>query len=74
MRWIVVLFTVILVGVAAKLDLSSICIANCGQCKRMLGPFFKGPACATMCLRTNGVISPDCNDPLTVKAYLKRLF
>ncbi|BES91935.1 eclosion hormone [Nesidiocoris tenuis] len=74
MRWIFIFATAILCGVAAKHDLSSICIMNCGQCKRMLGQFFRGPACAITCLKTNGLVSPDCNDPLTVKVYLKKLY
>ncbi|KAG8258760.1 eclosion hormone-like [Homalodisca vitripennis] len=51
----------------------SVCINNCGQCKEMLGSYFNGQACAEFCLATDGFFSPDCNNPTTVRNFLKRL-
>nr|BAV78806.1 eclosion hormone 2 [Plautia stali] len=62
----------ILIGLVSTSQVS-VCIMNCGQCKMMLGPYFKGPACAHSCLATFGMTSPDCNNPYSVKAYLKRI-
>ncbi|XP_054269876.1 eclosion hormone-like [Macrosteles quadrilineatus] len=51
----------------------SVCFTNCGQCKQMFGNYFHGQACAEFCLATNGFVYPDCNNPVTVKNFLKRL-
>ncbi|VEN56543.1 unnamed protein product [Callosobruchus maculatus] len=52
----------------------SICITNCVQCKQMYGPYFKGKACGDSCLSSNGEWVPDCNNPGTLRSFLKRLY
>ncbi|XP_073972965.1 salivary peroxidase/catechol oxidase-like isoform X2 [Rhodnius prolixus] len=50
------------------------CILNCAQCKRMLGQFFKGPICAETCLKSLGFVTPDCNKPVSLTAYLRNSY
>lgn len=47
---------------------------NCGQCKQMYGPYFKGKACGDACLFTAGKFIPDCNNPTTVDTFLNEMF
>uniref|UniRef100_A0A161MNB2 Eclosion hormone n=1 Tax=Triatoma infestans TaxID=30076 RepID=A0A161MNB2_TRIIF len=48
--------------------------SNCAQCKRMLGQFFKGPICAETCLKSFGFVTPDCNKPVSLTAYLRNTY
>ncbi|XP_075211148.1 eclosion hormone-like [Lycorma delicatula] len=50
------------------------CIKNCGQCKQMFGHYFHGQACAESCLLSKGSTSPDCNNPLTLRGLIFRLY
>ncbi|CAG2054511.1 unnamed protein product [Timema podura] len=53
----------------------AICITNCGQCQQMFGHFFQGRVCAEACLSTGGFISPDCNNPSSIRRFiLKRTY
>ncbi|VEN56544.1 unnamed protein product [Callosobruchus maculatus] len=40
----------------------------------MYGPYFKGKACGDSCLSSNGEWVPDCNNPGTLRSFLKRLY
>ncbi|XP_069692493.1 uncharacterized protein [Periplaneta americana] len=51
-----------------------VCITNCGQCKQMYGHYFQGQLCAEACLESNGRLLPDCNNPNTLRGFLKRLY
>ncbi|KAI5755448.1 hypothetical protein M8J77_016924 [Diaphorina citri] len=49
-----------------------VCLSNCVQCKEMFGMYFHGRACAESCIKSRGLISPDCNNPNTLRGFLKR--
>lgn len=41
----------------------TVCINNCGQCKKMYTDYFDGGRCGDFCLQTKGHVIPDCNKP-----------
>ncbi|MPC41260.1 eclosion hormone-like [Portunus trituberculatus] len=52
----------------------SICIKNCGQCKKMYTDYFNGGLCGDFCLQTEGRFIPDCNRPdILIPFFLQRL-
>ncbi|CAL1286660.1 unnamed protein product [Larinioides sclopetarius] len=39
----------------------------------MYGEYFLGQRCAEECMKTNGFLVPDCNEPSTIIRYLSKL-
>lgn len=60
-------------AVAARRKVS-VCIKNCGQCKKMYHVYFNGGLCGDFCLQTEGHFIPDCNRPdILIPFFLQRL-
>lgn len=52
----------------------TVCIKNCGQCKKMYTDYFNGGLCGDFCVRTKGRFIPDCNKPdVLIDMFLQRL-
>lgn len=49
-----------------------VCIRNCAQCKKMLGSYFEGQACADSCVKFRGTVIPDCEDINSIAPFLNR--
>lgn len=52
----------------------TVCIKNCGQCKKMYTDYFNGGLCGDFCVRTKGRFIPDCNRPdVLTDMFLQRM-
>ncbi|CAG9122563.1 hypothetical protein JYU34_004135 [Plutella xylostella] len=60
-------------AIATGYDPMAICIENCAQCKKMLGPWFEGQLCAETCIKFKGKLIPDCEDLGSISPFLNKL-
>ncbi|GBP53500.1 Eclosion hormone [Eumeta japonica] len=60
-------------AIATGYDPMGICIENCAQCKKMLGPWFEGQLCADTCIKFKGKLIPDCEDLGSISPFLNKL-
>lgn len=60
-------------AIAMGYDSMGICIENCAQCKKMLGPWFEGQLCADTCIKFKGKLIPDCEDLGSISPFLNKL-